>query len=253
MKTGLLQYDHLVNVKCIPELKDISMEQGEVVIGATATHTEIEENPIVREQLPVLAELERNVANLRVRNVGTLAGNLCFAEPHADPATLLLIHEASVTVVSSGGTRRLAIDELQMGSYETCLESDALLVNVRVPVLPKSMCEAYIKFGYHHRPTLGIAAAMSVQNGVISDVRLALGCVSPIAKRLPSAESILEGERIDSLVQGAPAIKEAGRAASQQADAGDDLHGSADYKEHLVGVFLERAIHKALSQNGVQR
>ncbi len=89
MKHDLLRYEHLVDVKTIPDLNKIEMKNGALMIGSTATHRAIERSSVVKQNLPVLAEMETQVANVRVRASGTLGGNLCFAEPHSDPATLL--------------------------------------------------------------------------------------------------------------------------------------------------------------------
>ena len=250
MKSGLLAYDTLINVKRLPGLDAVAADGDSVVIGASATHSAVEHDPIVRERLPLLAEVEHSVANLRVRNVGTLGGNLCFAEPHSDPATLLLVYEAELDIAGASGARRIAVGDLQTGSYETSLAPDELLTAVRVPALPNGMRAAYSKFGYHHRPTLGVAAAVSVADGVIAEARLALGCVSPVARRLTRAEAVLRGERADALAEGAPALREACRLASEDADAVEDMHGGVDYKEHLVRVFLERTLLRALARNG---
>ncbi|MCY4583320.1 MAG: FAD binding domain-containing protein [Chloroflexi bacterium] len=250
MKSGLLAYDTLINVKSIPGLDAVSADGDTVVIGASATHSAVECDPLVRKRMPLLAEVEHGVANLRVRNVGTLAGNLCFAEPHSDPATLLLVYEAGLDIAGPSGTRRITVGDLQTGSYETSLEPDELLIAVRVPALPAGMCAAYSKFGYHHRPTLGIAAALGVKDGVVTEARLALGCVSPVAQRLSRAEDVLRGERVDTLTEGASALREASRLASEDADAVEDMHGGVDYKEHLVRVFMERTLLRALARNG---
>ncbi len=250
MKTGLLQYDALVNVKSIPGLDQIAVEGDELVIGAAATHSDIEHDALVQERLPLLAEVEHSVANVRVRNVGTLAGNLCFAEPHSDPATLLLVLGASATVAGPSGVRKSAMADLQAGPYETSLADDEMLVDVRIPLPPSGMRAAYMKFGYHHRPTLGVAAALSVRDGVLADVRLALGCVSPVASRLTRSEDVLRGVGVGALTEGSAALREAGRLAAEDAEAVTDLHGSAEYKEHLTSVFVERALLAALSKNG---
>ncbi len=105
MKEGVLAYDHLVDIKTIPGLDEIRLEVDELWIGAAVTHAQIEHAPLVLEHLPALADVERRVANPRVRATGTLAGNLCFAEPHSDPATLLLCLDARVVIDGSGGQR----------------------------------------------------------------------------------------------------------------------------------------------------
>ena len=272
MKAGLLAYDALINVKSVAGLDAITIDdgatvigagatrgatvigvgatRGAVVIGAGATHSAVERDPLVRERLPLLAEVTHSVANARVRNVGTLAGNLCFAEPHSDPAALLLVYEAEVDAQGPAAARRIPMDALQTNSYETSLAPDEIVTAVRVPPLPAGMSGAYSKFGRHHRPTLGIAAAVAVADGLVTDVRLAVGCVSPVARRLSRSEDVLRGERADEIRADAPALREACRLAAEDAEAVADLHGEADYKEHLTRVFLERTLLRALARNG---
>ena len=250
MKAGVLSYGALVNVKTIPGFDAITLDGGELVIGAAATHAAIEHSPLVLDGLPLLADVERRVANVRVRNVGTLAGNLCFADPHSDPATLLLVLNATLTVAGPHGARSVAIADLQLGPYETSLAEDELVLDVRIPPPPAGMRAAYVKFGHHHRPTLGVAAALVVEGGVIADARLALGCVGPVASRLTRSEDALRGARVAALAEDSPTVREAARLAAEDADAIDDLHGSAEYKDHLAGVFVERALREALASNG---
>ena len=85
MKEGLVQYERLINVKKFTGLSDVTTADGTFVIGALCTHHQLENSPVLRDKLPALTKLEQNVANVRVRQVGTIGGNICFAEPHADP------------------------------------------------------------------------------------------------------------------------------------------------------------------------
>ena len=119
MKHDLLRYEHLVDVKTIPDLNKIELKNGALTIGSTATHRAIERSAVVKQNLPVLAEMETQVANVRVRASGTLGGNLCFAEPHSDPATLLVALGARAQVQGKSGTKTVAIDKLITGAYET--------------------------------------------------------------------------------------------------------------------------------------
>ena len=90
MKEGLVQYERLVNIKRVSGLNEVKLENGAIKIGALCTHHQLESSAVLQQNLPALVKLEQNVANVRVRQVGTLGGNLCFAEPHADPGTLLM-------------------------------------------------------------------------------------------------------------------------------------------------------------------
>ena len=122
MKHDLLRYEHLVDVKTIPDLNKIELKNGALMIGSTATHRAIERSALVKQNLPVFAEMETNVANIRVRACGTLGGNLCFAEPHSDPATLLTRSRRQEPMSRAKPARRtVAIDKLITGAYETSL------------------------------------------------------------------------------------------------------------------------------------
>ncbi|MDH3603648.1 MAG: FAD binding domain-containing protein, partial [Candidatus Tectomicrobia bacterium] len=110
MKEGLLHYERLVNIKQLPDIASVSMTDNAVRIGAATTHRTLERSPLLQEHFPTLARMEANVANVRVREVGTLGGNLCFAEPHADPGTLLQVYNATVHLERQGSSRTLPLD-----------------------------------------------------------------------------------------------------------------------------------------------
>src|SRR5689334_13321499 len=111
MKLGVARYAHLIDVKHIPALRGVGLEKNVVRIGATVTHWDLERDATIAKALPAFAALERNVANVRVRAAGTLAGNLAFAEPHADPPSLLMAFGARVIAEGAEGHRAIPIDE----------------------------------------------------------------------------------------------------------------------------------------------
>ena len=247
MKAGVLAYDHLVNVKTVAGLAGIELDAGVLRIGAAVTHRELESSAVLRERFALLASVERRVANVRVRNVGTLGGNLCFAEPHSDPGTALLLYDASVEVAGPSGRRTIAVEALASGPYETALADDELLTRIDVPELPAGMAGAYLKFGYHQRPTLGVGVAVRLSGGArpaIEDVRVALGSVSPRPLRLRGVEDRLRGCSTADAV--ALASGDAGDLAAAASEAVDDLHGSAEYKRHVTKVYLGRALEQAI-------
>jgi aerobic carbon-monoxide dehydrogenase medium subunit len=243
MKHDLLRYEHLVDVKTIPELDKIEMQNGSLMIGSTATHRAIERSSVVKQNLPVLAEMETQVANVRVRASGTLGGNLCFAEPHSDPATLLTALAAKAHVQGKSGNRTLGIDKLVTGAYETSLANDELLAAVEIPVLTQSQRAAYLKFQLKERPTLGLALVLDVDGDTIKKASAVVGSVSALPTQSDKANQLLAGSRAQVEKQ----LADAGEALAQAADPVDDLQGGADYKRHLIGVFLRRAFIKALS------
>lgn len=243
MKHDLLRYEHLVDVKTIPGLNQIEETNSSIVIGGGVTHRAIERSNVIREKLPVFAEMETKVANVRVRATGTLGGNLCFAEPHSDPATLLIALDAKARVQGKGGERILAIDTLITGAYETSLGPDELLTAVEIPLLSKSQCAAYVKFQTHERPTLGMAIVLEVDGQNIKKARAVVGSASTTPSRSERTDSLLIGSRSQVEKQ----LGDAALALAEAADPIDDLQGSGEYKRHLIGVFLKRAFIKALA------
>lgn len=244
MKHDLLRYEHLVDVKPLPGLNTIDTGNNSLGIGATVTHRAIEKSDAVREIVPVLADMAHHVANVRVRATGTLGGNLCFAEPHSDPATLLLALEAHVHVQGRGEERILKMDELITGAYETALAPDELLLAIDIPLASKNKRAAYLKFQIKERPTLGLALVLDLDNGgSISKARAVVGSVSAKPSRSDQADALLVGPRDKVEKQ----LADAAEALATAADPVDDLEGSAEYKRHLIGVYLRRAFVKALS------
>jgi aerobic carbon-monoxide dehydrogenase medium subunit len=243
MKHDLLRYEHLIDVKTIPDLNKIEMKNGSLMIGSTATHRAIERAPVVKENLPVLAQMEAKVANVRVRASGTLGGNLCFAEPHSDPATLLLALGARARVQGKTGTKTLGIDKLITGPYETSLAADELLTGVEIPIPAKSQRAAYLKFQLHERPTLGLALVLDVDGNNIKTASAVVGSVSAVPTQSGKANALLIGSKAQVEKQ----LPDAAEALAGAADPVNDLEGSAEYKRHLIGVFLKRAFAQALS------
>jgi carbon-monoxide dehydrogenase medium subunit len=246
MKEGLAHFRHLVNIKTIPGLDGIRHERGRVQIGALATHRQIERSPVVLAQAPVLAQVAARVANLRVRNVGTLGGNLCFAEPHSDPAAVLLACGATL-VLAHAGERRLPADAFFTGILQTARMPDEILVGVEVPAFGPGTGAAYERFATHERPTAGVAAVLMMDEGVIASARIVIGSVGPVPARAPEAEAMLAGQRPDPRL-----FRAAAETAGRRAEILEDLYGSADYKRHIVMMLAARALHAAAAQAGAR-
>jgi carbon-monoxide dehydrogenase medium subunit len=240
MKQGTLRYAHLVDLKTIPGLNTIEAVDGGLRIGALATHLSIERSPLVHERLRVLAQMEHRVANIRVRATGTLGGNLCFGEPHSDPATLLLCLEARLQTTG----RELPLQDFLIGSYEVALGPGELLRSVSVPGLSPTQRAAYQKFQLHEYPMLGLALVLDLDERAehVLHARVAVGSVSPTPLRSSAAEEFLIGPVGDIPTR----LPRAADALADDAQLIEDLVGSAEYKRHLIHVFLEQAWTQAL-------
>jgi len=244
MKEGLVHYEHLVNIKKIG-LNQIKRDNGAIKIGALCTHHQLESSPELQKSLPAFVQMEHNVANVRVRQAGTIGGNLCFAEPHADPGPLLIALGAKIIAAKASSQREILAENFFIDAYETSLEPDELLTEIQVPEANGGA--AYLKFGYLERPSVGVAVALGAGAGKqhIGDIKIAVGCAGPAPKRIADAEALLRGKSREEATRNLP---KAGEIAGRAAQALSDLHGSQEYKEHIVGVLLKRAFLSALSQ-----
>lgn len=247
LRHGLVQARALVNIKGIGSLSEISGNGGNVRIGATVTHHRLETDSLVRERLPLLAYAESHVGNIRVRCQGTLGGNLCFADPHADPGTVLTAHEAVVRVAGKEGERRLPVRDFLLGMYETALKPDEILTDVEVPPLPQGWRWSYQRVERFYRPTLNIAAVGTAKGEKLDKVRLAVGCVGMKAERLTELEEKILGLNLPAALK---VITESRAYLSDRLQPVDDLLGSAEYKLYITGVLLGRAVEELILESG---
>jgi carbon-monoxide dehydrogenase medium subunit len=246
LKLGFSSFGHLVDLKHVEELEGVRVEDGELVVGAAVTHRELERSALVREQLPSLAAMERGVANLRVREVGTLGGNLAFSDPHSDPATFLLALDAEVEWRRGGEPlRRIPISDFVVGPYQTALQPGDVLTSVRIPVPPEGAAVAHAKFAFHERPTATVACLARVVDGQVAEARVAVGSVGARPVRATAAEQALAGAPVDEL--GAAVLGEAGELAAEAAAPVDDANGSSEYKAQLVRVLVGRTFGQAVA------
>jgi carbon-monoxide dehydrogenase medium subunit len=246
LKMNLIRAKHIVDIKKIPGLHRLDLDpQGTTLhVGPLVTHRTLETSELIKRHFPLLAEMERDLANVRIRNVGTLAGNLCFAEPHADPGTLLMALGAKLIAEKGSSKRQIEAEDFFVDAYETALQDDELLTAIHVPVPGAHARSAYLKFGYLERPSVGLAIALSLTGAMVGDVKIAVGCAGPAPKRVAEAEALLSGK---SKEEAARNLAQAGIIAGKASQAISDLHGAQDYKEHIVGVLLKRAFQSAIS------
>jgi aerobic carbon-monoxide dehydrogenase medium subunit len=245
-KFGFAEYPHLIDLKAIEELCGIERRDGELRIGSAETHRAIERHSTVRGEWPALAQMERGVGNLRVRTMGTIGGNLCFADPHSDPATFLLAIDGAVEARRGGGeTRRIGLAEFVRGPFENTLEPGELLTGVAVPALAPGAAIVHRKFVLHERPAITVACHLRLDGERLADVRLAVGSAGVVAARAAEAEALLGAvapEELDG------ALQRAGVLAAQAADPVEDANGSVEYKRHLVSVLSRRAVQAAIAE-----
>ncbi len=246
LRSGLSDIEHVVDVKRLAGLTSIWRSGGAIRIGGAVAHAKVAAAAELAQIAPALAEAERRLGNVRVRSTGTLGGNLCFAEPHGDPATTLLAHDARVALESVRGARTLSLDEFLVAALETAREPDEILTHIEVP-LRRFDGFAYVRHTYAERPTAGVAVLLDAVDGRTHDVRIAVGCIGPRPLRVPAGEQAAEGIPLDA---GDDLLEAIGAETAAGLEPISDAYGPAGYKGRLTATLVARALRQACARAG---
>jgi carbon-monoxide dehydrogenase medium subunit len=247
MKQRLVRPSCLISLRSVRGLNGIELKDGGLRIGGLATHREVEDSSLVRRRLPVLAETFHHVATIRVRNMATVGGGLAHADPNQDPPPTLIALGATAKATSPNGSRTIPLDEFFTGYYETVLNPDEIITELFVPKMAANSGAAYLKFlprTADDYATVSAAAVLTLDKSkkTISDVRIALGSVGSTPIRATAAEAVIRGQPVK-----AEGFAEAAETAKEAVDPISDFRGSAGYKKEMAGVFVRRALEKALA------
>lgn len=241
LRQRMLRPEHLVSLAKIDRLRGIQFdEKTGLRIGALERHADVAASPLVRQHFPMLASMAKRVANPQVRNQGTIGGNLCYGDPATDPPSCLLALNATVVLGSVRGERLMPLDEFIVDFFETALEPDEILVEIRVPTLSHGTQGIYSRFlrtAAEHRPLVSVAFVAHRDGAMCRDARIVVGASTPIPTRLRQAEAFLEGRTVT------PAI--AAEAADMVADAIQplsDWRGDEIYRRDMVRIVARRTI-----------
>jgi len=241
IRQGLFSPKTLVNLHKVRDASAISFDPSQGLrIGALATLHEIEDSPVVKQRYPVLAQACHSVANIRIRNMATIGGNLAHGDSQSDPPTALVALDASVELKSWRATRQMKLADFLLGSYETALEPSELVAALLLPPPPAHMKGGYVKFtagSSQERPCAGVATLARMENGICRELRLAVGAVSPRPVRVAAGERMARERHLTPSL-----VEDIAVEAARAVDPIDDLRGPADYKRHLVGVLARRAL-----------
>ncbi|HEY2988284.1 MAG TPA: xanthine dehydrogenase family protein subunit M [Candidatus Binatia bacterium] len=246
MKQRLVRPTCLISLRSVRSLGGVTEKNGALSIGGATTHREVETSSLVRRRIPLLADTYRHVATVRVRNMATVGGGLAHADPNQDPPPTLIALGASVKAGSADGTRVIPLEEFFTDYYETVLKPEEVITELSVPRLPPNSGAAFLKFlprTADDYATVSAAAVVTLDRTkkIFSEVRIALGSVGTTPIRARAAEAVLRGQPVK-----AEALREAGEKAKQAVDPISDFRGSAAYKREMAGVFVRRALEKAL-------
>ncbi len=249
MKAGVFHPTRLVSLgKIEKKYSGITTGKDGLRIGAMTTLSALEYSADVKKLAPVLTRTLRTLSNVRVRNVATVGGALAHADPHMDLPPVLIALDASLSVAGPQGERKLAVEDLFTGYYETVLKKNELIAELRVPAQDGKRA-AYMKVttgSADDWPALGVAVALQSDGNLVKSARVVVSAATSKAMRLPGAETALAGQRIDEKI-----LARAGEAAANEADFIADVRGSVSYKRELLRVFIGRAVRAAL-ESGAQ-
>jgi len=247
MRQGLVAPRYLISIKGLDELSYIKDTKEGLKIGALTTHRAIEKSPVIKKKFGVLAEMEQRLASIQTRNWGTIGGNICHADPAGDPMPVLIALKATLTTTSLKGERNMPVEDFTLDYFETALEPGELLTEIQVPAPPPRSGAAYTKFNIIESDLATVGVAVSVTlgagDGVCQDIRIALGASAPTPMRAKKAEAVLKGKKITDAL-----LKEAGEAASTEAEPISDIQASEEYRRELAKILVARVAKEALAR-----
>jgi CO/xanthine dehydrogenase FAD-binding subunit len=237
----------LVDLNGIGSLAYIREDNGQLRFGAMTRQRAIEFSPVVRRRLPLLTEATALVGHLPIRTRGTIGGSIAHADPSAEYPAVLTALDGTVVARGPRGERTLRPAELFQSYLSTRLGSDEILIEVRLPAMPPGAGFAFEELSRRHGDfaIAGIAAMLVGEGGHCATARLATAGAGPVPTRLRAAEEILEREGLADA-----AIDAAARRAAELVDPDSDIHASAEYRRHLVGVLSGRALRRARTRMG---
>ncbi|HEY7067449.1 MAG TPA: xanthine dehydrogenase family protein subunit M [Chloroflexota bacterium] len=258
MRQGLVQPAVIVSLEHVPGLDKVEAPDGGLRIGALCTHRRVETHPLVRQRFPALHETLERVATIRIRNMGTLGGNLAHSDPAQDPPPTLIALGASARVAGPDGMRSIPLDEFFTDYYENAIQPGEVLTHVEVPSPAAALgspagdgvryAQAFSKFlprsvDDYATVAVAVSLAISADGRRCENARIGLGSAGPTPLRARGAEDVLRGQEMTDAV-----LREAGEAAAAESDPLADVRGSAAYKREMVKVWLARTVRKALER-----
>jgi carbon-monoxide dehydrogenase medium subunit len=245
MKLRLANPEHLVDLGRIKDLSYIREQGGELHIGATTTHHEVESSALVRGKCPLLAETASHIGDVQVRNMGTIGGSVAHADPSADYPAALQALEAKIVLKGAKSERTVSAEDFFVDTFTTALEPGEIVREVIVPIDGGGTGTNYQKVlqpasGF---AIVGIAVRVRKSGDKVTLARIGVTGLSNRAFRATEAEKALEGR------SGSPAeIQAVAALVGQGIDANSDLHASADYRLHLAAIYAAKALATALGR-----
>ena len=241
LKRGESLPRYVLDIGRIPELSHLRDEGNHIFVGATVTHTRISESSLIQTAAPLLAAASSSVGSVQIRNSGTIGGNIVNASPAGDTTPALMALNAEAQVMGSAGERRVSLQALFAGPYETALAPDEFLFGVRFPKLPGGSGTCFLKLGRRKalsvsRITVAVVLGLD-REGLIGEARICPGAMTPMPRRMEQAEEGLIGSAPDSAL-----FRTAGQRVAREIFGMIGYRPSTPYKEPVLIHMVERAL-----------
>lgn len=228
LEAGRLDHRNYVNIWQLAELRGIEVNADHVTLGALTTYTDVQTQPVLRDEFPMLCQAAGETGGLAIQNRGTLGGNIVNASPAADSPPALLAYDAEVELVSAQGSRWLPYQGFHTGYKQMLIRPDELLTRIRLPRNTTGATHYYRKVGTRKAQAISkvcFAAVARTRSGHIDDVRIAVGSVAPIVVRCVQTENALKGQTPD-----AETVKSAEATLRREISPIDDIRSTANYR-----------------------
>jgi len=236
LEAGRLQHSNYINIWSLDELHQIQVTENHITLGALTTYTEVQSNPILRSEFPMLCQAASETGGLAIQNRGTLGGNIVNASPAADSPPALLAYDAEIELTSTKSSRWIPYHGFHTGYKEMQIEPNELLTRIRLPRQTSNCLHYYRKVGTRKAQAISkvcLAALGRQEDTRISDIRIAFGSVAPIVIRCVSTESQLRGKPFD-----ASTMKLARESLIKEIAPIDDIRSTAAYRLRVAANLL---------------
>ncbi len=236
LEAGRLAHRNYINIWGLRELRGIEATDTHITLGALTTYTEVQTNPILQREFPMLCQAASETGGLAIQNRGTLGGNIVNASPAADSPPALLAYDAEIELASMRGSRWLPYQGFHSGYKQMHIEPDELLTRIRMPRTTANMKHYYRKVGTRKAQAISkvcLAAVGRTENGLIVDTRIAVGSVAPVVVRCVQTENILRGRKVDD-----ETIKTACDTMVLEISPIDDIRSTAKYRLQVAKNLL---------------
>jgi aerobic carbon-monoxide dehydrogenase medium subunit len=243
MKMRLSKPGYILDIGRIPNLDTIAEEGKNLIIGAFVTHAQIEDSDLLKEKCPLMPQTATTIADVQVRNRGTIGGSIAHADPAGDWPAAVMALDAEIRVVGPSGERWVRCDDFFLGLLMSVLEPDEVVTAIKVPFTGNDKT-AYLKAAPRSSgfAVVGVAVRTALDDaGYCSRIAVGITGITDKAFRAEPVEAMLAGKKLDAQL-----IETAAVEATRNIDVIEDINGSSEYRAHLTHVYVARAIQLAM-------